>query len=103
MDPVILQRLLASILAQRLIVVCGAELSMGRPTTAPSAKVVSQVCFDSYAASTGAALGAALRDDLEKLADYFYDNHTLQSVFRQPNRAGGHAVAWWPNKSLVSR
>jgi hypothetical protein len=81
MEPLVLQQLLASILAQRLVVVCGAGLSMGKPAAAPSAKEVSQVCFDSYTASTGAALDATLRDDLEKLADYFYDNHTLQSVF----------------------
>src|ERR1700733_13550612 len=101
MNPIVLEHLLASILVQRLVVVCGAGLSMGKPTLAPSAKEVSQICFDSYVASTGAALYPGMRDDLETLADYFYDNHTLQSVFiaglvpwsrfvRPPN--AGHVV-----------
>jgi hypothetical protein len=76
-----LERLLASISAQRLVVVCGAGLSMGKPTAAPSAKEVAQICFDAYVASTGAALDLNLRDNLETLSDYFYDNGTLHSVF----------------------
>src|ERR1700681_4036245 len=81
MDPRVLERLLASISVQRLVAVCGAGLSMGKPTMAPSAKEVSQSCFDKYVVSTGAVLAPALREDLEKLADYFYDNHTLNTVF----------------------
>ena len=82
MDPKVLEGLLASILARRLVAVCGAScLSMGKPSSAPSAKEVAQISFDEYTASTGAALDAALRDDLEKLADYFYDKKTLHSVF----------------------
>jgi hypothetical protein len=81
MDLAILERLLASIGAQRLAVVCGAGLSMGKPSSAPSAKEVAQIAFDKHVLSTGAALGAPLRDDLEKLADHFYDDHTLESVF----------------------
>jgi hypothetical protein len=101
MDPIVLERLLASISVQRLVAVCGAGLSMGKPTLGPSAKEVSQICFDSYVTSTGATLDPGMRDDLEKLADYFYDNRTLQSVFiaglvpwsrfvRPPN--AGHVV-----------
>lgn len=88
-------------MAQRLIVVCGAGLSMGKPSSAPSAREVAQICFDKYVASTGVAVAAPLRDDLEKLADYFFDKGTLQSVFiaslvpwqrfvRRPN--AGHAA-----------
>jgi hypothetical protein len=88
MDPAVLERLLTSIMAQRLVAVCGAGLSMGKPTAAPSAKKVAQLCFDEYANSTGTVLDVVLRDDLEKLADYFYDHGTLQSVFVE------HLVPW---------
>lgn len=103
MDPVVLEGLLASILARRLVAVCGAGLSMGKPSSAPSAKDIAQICFDEYAASTAAALDVVLRDDLEKLADHFYDNKTLQSVFIahlvpwgrfvRPSNAGHMAIA----------
>jgi len=74
---------------------------MGKPSSAPSAKEVAQTCFDKYVASTGVALAAPVRDDLEKLADYFFDQGTLQSIFiaslvpwhrfvRRPN--AGHAA-----------
>ncbi|MGH3428117.1 MAG: hypothetical protein ACRDQZ_11225, partial [Mycobacteriales bacterium] len=81
MDAAVLELLLASISAQRLVVVCGAGLSMGKPTRAPSAAEVAQICFDKYVAFTGATLDPGVRNDLEKVADYFYDSHTLQSVF----------------------
>ena len=81
MDPIVLERLLASISVQRLVVVCGAGFSTRGSPLPLRRREVSQICSDRYAASTGALVDPFFRDDLEKLADYFYDNHTLQSVF----------------------
>jgi hypothetical protein len=81
------ERLLAAMVAGRLVVVCGAGLSMAAPSQLPSAVGVSRLCFDRYQLMNP-AIPIALRDDLEGLADYFLDLHMLHSHFI------AHLVPW---------
>src|SRR5438876_11066314 len=74
------ERLLASIAADRLVLMCGAGLSMAEPSRLPSALSVARTCFDRYQ-GLHPDIPPALRDNLEALADYFVDRATLQSVF----------------------
>lgn len=101
MDPNIKQRLLASIEANRLVVLLGAGLSMAPPSSLPAAAAMAAACFDEYTAMAHPACDMALRTDLEALARHFVNQQTLESVFidrlvpwrafvRPPN--GGHAA-----------
>lgn len=89
--------------ADRLVIVCGAGLSMAPPSRLPSAQRVAEACFDSYRLSINPQANEAMRHDLESLAQHFADSETLETVFieslvpwadfvRQPN-AGHAAVA----------
>ncbi len=101
MSPEIITRLLASMNAGRLLVVCGAGLSMAPPSSLPSALTVAKRCFEKYRLESDPNCDPALRDNLEALAEHFAGLDTLQSVFiehlvpwnafmRQPNT--GHAA-----------
>lgn len=103
MTPEIKTQLLASMHADRLVVVCGAGLSMAAPSNLPSAWSVAETCFDNYQLNVDPDVDPALRHDLEALAQHFADTNTLQGVFierlvpwkqfvRPPN-AGHAAVA----------
>ena len=81
MNPQTTTRLLASMNASRLLVVCGAGLSMAPPSGLPSAKSVAEQCFDKYRLESDPNCDAALREDLEALAEHFVAMNTLQSVF----------------------
>lgn len=91
------ERLLASIAAGRLVILCGAGLSMGEPSKLPSAAHLASRCFDAYRA-INPGLSPALRNNLEALADYFFERgmlpifiHTLvpwTELVGEPNR--GH-------------
>lgn len=103
MDPQVKSRLLASMLAGRLVIVCGAGLSMAAPSSLPPAWRVAQDCFDYYQNNVDPNIDPAMRHDLEALALHFADLGTLQSVFIQvlvpwgdfvkPPNAGHAAVA----------
>lgn len=101
MTPEIRAQLLASMHANRLVVVCGAGLSMAAPSSLPSAWRVAESCFDNYKMNVDPGVDPSLRHDLEALAQHFADTNTLQSVFierlvpwsqfvRPPN--AGHAA-----------
>ncbi len=81
MSPEIQARLLASMHADRLVIVCGAGLSMAKPSKLPSAKDIANACFDKYKLTADPACDATLRDSLEKLAEHFAGLQTLTSVF----------------------
>jgi hypothetical protein len=81
MDSAILARLLGSLEAGRLVVICGAGLSMAPPSSLPSAKQVANTCYDNYKLAADQACDSALRDDLEALAEHFEGLRTLRSVF----------------------
>ena len=103
MTPETTARLLASMHAGRLVVVCGAGLSMAVPSNLPPAWRVAEASFDKYTNETDPGCDPAMRHNLEAFAQHFADLHTLQSVFieslvpwpsfvRPPN-AGHAAVA----------
>lgn len=89
--------------AGRLLVVCGAGLSMAAPSSLPSARAVAERCFDKYRLESDPNCDIALRSDLEALAEHFAGMNTLQSVliehlvpwqaFVRPSNAGHAAIA----------
>lgn len=81
MNPEIRERLLASMNAGRLIIVCGAGLSMAAPSNLPSARRIAEMCFDKYSQTVDPNFNPALRDNLEALAEHFVGLHTLKTVF----------------------
>lgn len=72
-------QLLGSIEANRLVLLCGAGLSIPLPSGLMSALQVSQACYDKYQAI--AELPAPMRDDIDKLAGHFHDTGEFESVF----------------------
>lgn len=67
--------------AGRLLVVCGAGLSMAPPSNLPSARAVAEKCFDKYRLEVDPCCDIGLRNNLEALAEHFAATNTLQSVF----------------------
>lgn len=74
--------------AGRLLVVCGAGLSMAPPSCLPSAKAVAERCFDKYRLEVDPTCDVELRGNLEALAEHFAGTNTLQSIFIE------HLVPW---------
>lgn len=72
-------RLLGSIEADRLVLLCGAGLSLPAPSRLMSAVQVSRVCYDKYQSIS--ALPGAMRDDIDQLAGHFYGTGEFESVF----------------------
>ena len=103
MSPETKARLLASMNAGRLLVVCGAGLSMAAPSKLLSARAVAERCFDKYKLESDANCDMALRSDLEALAEHFAGLNNLKSIFIarlvpwsdfvRPSNAGHAAVA----------
>lgn len=81
MNPADSARLLASMSAGRLVLLCGAGLSMAPPSSLPSALRVARMCFDEYQLKIDPLINTALRDNLEKLAEHFVGLNTLKTVF----------------------
>ena len=79
LDPDTLRGLLGSIEAGRLVLLCGAGLSIPPPSNLMSAVRVAQACYDKY--KPIAVLPTALRNDVDSLAGYFYGRGELQTVF----------------------
>lgn len=87
--------------AGRLVLLCGAGLSMAPPSSLPSAQRVAEMCFDKYRLTIDPTIDPALRGDLATLAEHFAGLNTLKTVFiedlvpwrefvRPPN--SGHAA-----------
>lgn len=74
--------------AGRLLVVCGAGLSMAPPSSLPSARAVAERCFDKYRLESDPNCDLGLRDNLEALAEHFAGLNSLRSVFIE------HLVPW---------
>jgi len=72
-------RLLGSIEAGRMVVLCGAGLSIPSPSNLMSAVRVAQTCYDRWRPTQ--ALPSALRDDIDRLAGHFYDQGMFKTVF----------------------
>src|SRR6266446_5554732 len=99
MEAVNAQELMASITNGRLVVICGAGLSMAPPSSAPSAKEVAIHCSRKCRESTGSPVPDGCEEDIARLASFCYGSPALWSAFRdnyidwkrfkgQPNR--GH-------------
>lgn len=81
MKSEVLVRLLASMAAGRLVVLCGAGLSMAPPSDLPSAGETASAAFDKYVLAVDPSCPCALRNNLEALAQYFMSLGLLESVF----------------------
>jgi hypothetical protein len=81
LEALLKSALLGSIAAGRLAVMCGAGLSMARPSNIPSAKAVAQKCFDTYRARIDPNIDPAIRDDLEAVAEYAKAHVDFRAVF----------------------
>lgn len=88
MSPETLERLLSSMNAGRLLIVCGAGLSMAPPSCLPSAREVAERCFDKYRLEINPACDIGLRENLEALAEHFAALNRLKSLFIE------HLVPW---------
>jgi hypothetical protein len=78
-DPPTLLRLLGSIEADHLVVLCGAGLSIPPPSNLMPAVRVAQACYDKWFPTE--QLPAPLRDNIDALAGHFYNQHTFKPVF----------------------
>lgn len=81
MTPEDKARLLASMNAGRLVILCGAGLSMAPPSGLPSAWRVAEMCFDEYQLKIDPLVDPSLRTNLEALAEHFAELNTLKTVF----------------------
>jgi hypothetical protein len=72
-------RLLGSIEANRLVLLCGAGLSIPPPSNLMSAVGVSRFCYDKYQHTK--VLPPAMRDGIDQLAGHFHGTHEFDSVF----------------------
>src|ERR1019366_10101367 len=87
-------RLLGSIEANRLVLLCGAGLSIPPPSNLMSAVGVSRVCYDKYQHIT--VLPPAMREGIDQLAGHFHGTHEFESVFIG-NLVPWHALVGEPN------
>lgn len=101
MEPDQAHELLASIDDGRLVIICGAGLSMAPPSLAPSAADLARECARSFSIRTGGVTPAATEGDLEKLVEFFFISPATRAQFSgqlvdwprfngRPN--GGHAA-----------
>lgn len=67
--------------AGRLVVICGAGLSMAPPSNLPSARRVAEMCFETYRLTVDPHCNPALRENLEALAEHFVGLNTLKATF----------------------
>ncbi len=75
------EELVQSILADRLVVFCGAGLSMAKPSLLPSAVALARLCYDAYEPLAPPEFEPGLRDDLTGLVEYFVTRKSLQTCF----------------------
>jgi NAD-dependent SIR2 family protein deacetylase len=74
-------KLLDSMWAGRLVIFCGAGLSMGTPSGVPSAASLADQCANAYEQTSGATLPIEMHRNVEVLADYFAERRQLESIF----------------------
>lgn len=74
-------RLMESIAAGRLTVLCGAGLSMAPPSSIPSAAAVATHCAGQYRNCVGTPLDPSLVSDVERMSKWFFDNNRFEPLF----------------------
>jgi hypothetical protein len=79
LDQPTITRLLGSIEANRLVLLCGAGLSIPAPSKLMSAVAVSRACYDKYRHIE--VLPATMRDGIDELAGHFHGTGQFDSVF----------------------
>jgi hypothetical protein len=79
LDLTLRARLLGAIAADKLVVLCGAGLSIPPPSSLPSAMVVANTCYDEWISNE--ALDPVLRDKIEDIAAIFHARGDFESVF----------------------
>jgi hypothetical protein len=79
LDEQTITRLLGSIQANSLVLLCGAGLSIPSPSNLMSAVAVSRACYDKYQAIR--VLPAHMRDGIDDLAGHFHGSHEFENVF----------------------
>jgi len=97
MDNQIAHRLLQSIQLNRLVLICGAGLSMSAPTSLPSAARLATQCsdrYDSYALPD--KLPATARNDLEQLTEFMFRKGEQNFFIRK-------LVDWAPFRGAPNR
>ena len=73
--------LLEAIAADRLLVVCGAGLSMAAPSNLPSAAAVARTCSDAYVTRTGIPLDVTVQEDIAKMSRHFLECARFENFF----------------------
>lgn len=74
-------RLLEAITANRLLIFCGAGLSMAAPSNLPSAAAVARTCADVYMTRVGTPLKAELQVDIAMMSRYFHEHARFENFF----------------------
>ena len=81
MTTTVATRLLEAIAANRLLVACGAGLSMAPPSNLPSATQIARTCSEDYALQTGAPLPATMQHDIAAIAEHFRQEGRFDNFF----------------------
>lgn len=98
----VIPTLLRSIRGQNLTVFCGAGLSMGDPSSVPSADDLVEQLEEEHLRDTGRSITDEISDDIEEIADWALRNTTFRNFFLDavrdpsffnPPNAGHSAVA----------
>jgi len=97
MEPEI-AKLLLSIEADRLVVICGAGLSMAEPSKVPSAAELAVYCSKEYLKITGESVPQQAEHDLEKLTQHFIAMNAFESVFIRKLIIPMRSFSRYPNK-----
>ena len=111
MEQKLRDRLLNSIENDRLVLFCGAGLSMAAPSRVPSAPALAKFCKEKYEREIGSKLPDNFATDLEAQTEHFAANDQLVQTFigrlipRQPFRldpnAGHFAIADFLSSQVV--
>jgi SIR2-like domain len=73
--------LMAAIAAERLLLFCGAGLSMAPPTLLPSASDVANLCIDNDESKSGTQLPSEMRGRLDLVTEHFAERDLLGKYF----------------------
>jgi hypothetical protein len=79
LDPAVLKRIVHSMEAGNLVVLCGAGLSRPEPSRLMLAREVCNSCYDKHAPVE--RLDPDLREDLDRLAEHFFDQGEFEKLF----------------------